>query len=233
MKDLISVIVSLYNKENYINKCVSSILNQLIENIELIIVDDGSTDKSLKALDKLDDKRVKIFSFNKNKGVSAARNKGIKESSGNFITIFDADDIMYKNKLEREYKLLKRNGIHTVTFSNIGLIGHRKEKIFQTLGTKNNIQEGYIFDCILNNECFRPKQFLTHKDIYDDVGLYDENLTIYEDLEIKLRIAQKYPFYYTGITGFGYRQLKSGMSKKSLKLKEDTLRYIEKKYRKF
>ena len=95
MKDLVTIIVPVYNLENYIDKCVNSILNQTYGNIELILVNDGSKDRTLDKCNyfKTIDGRVVVIS-QENKGVSAARNEGIKYASGNYIMFVDGDDFV-------------------------------------------------------------------------------------------------------------------------------------------
>jgi glycosyltransferase involved in cell wall biosynthesis len=97
---LISVIVPLYNKADYILYTVNSILNQTFNNFELIIVDDGSTDASLKKLESVKDPRVKIL-IQENAGVSAARNKGVEVSVGEWVAFLDADDYWDKDFLAK------------------------------------------------------------------------------------------------------------------------------------
>ena len=98
MKPLISIIIPVYNVEKYINCCIDSIVNQTYRNIEVIIVDDGSTDDSLKIcnLYSQQDKRVKTF-HKENSGLSDARNFGFKQSTGEYILFIDSDDFWIDN----------------------------------------------------------------------------------------------------------------------------------------
>lgn len=98
---LLSVIVPVYNVEKFINDCIDSILGQSYKNIELILVDDGSTDSSGEICDKYCsvDKRVKVIHQN-NKGCSAARNAGIANAKGNLIAFMDADDLIDQDMYE-------------------------------------------------------------------------------------------------------------------------------------
>ena len=98
MSPLISVIVPVYNKEKYVAECLNSILNQTYSNIEVIIIDDGSTDKSLEICMRYaeEDKRVKVFP-QENGGPSAARNKGLDNAKGEYVAFVDADDILERN----------------------------------------------------------------------------------------------------------------------------------------
>lgn len=110
MKPLISVIIPIYNVESYLNRCIDSILGQSYENVELILVNDGSTDKSLEiCLDYQSlDNRVKVFS-KENGGVSSARNMGIKESAGEYIMFVDSDDWISNDTLEILFKDIDKN----------------------------------------------------------------------------------------------------------------------------
>ena len=98
---LISIIVPVYNAERYLGHCLESIIGQTYKKIEIILLDDGSTDNSGKICDEyaLKDNRVKVF-HTENKGPSAARNKGIENSNGEFIFFVDADDFIKSNALD-------------------------------------------------------------------------------------------------------------------------------------
>ena len=102
MRELVSVIVPVYNTEKYVDKCIESIVFQTYQNLQIILIDDGSTDLSAEKCDawKEKDKRVVVI-HQKNKGVSAARNIGINKSTGKWIVFIDSDDCVEKNYVER------------------------------------------------------------------------------------------------------------------------------------
>ena len=108
-RGLISVIVPVYNTEKYVAKCLESILGNTYTNIEVLCVDDGSTDDSLKVIESFSqkDNRVKVIS-QKNSGVSAARNNGIMQANGEYIAFVDSDDIVSKYYFESLYELAKK-----------------------------------------------------------------------------------------------------------------------------
>lgn len=99
--DLVSIIVPVYNSEKYLDRCLQSVKNQSYKNIEIILIDDGSTDNSGKICEKyaVKDKRVRVI-HTKNNGPAAARNKGIENSKGEFIFFFDADDFIENNAID-------------------------------------------------------------------------------------------------------------------------------------
>ena len=107
-KDLISIIVPIYNVEKYIKKCIDSIINQTYTNLEIILVDDGSPDNCGKICDKYKEKddRIKVI-HKKNGGLSDARNAGIDIATGEYITFIDSDDYVAENYIEVLYNLCK------------------------------------------------------------------------------------------------------------------------------
>ena len=108
---LISVVCPFYNEEKYIKESVESVLNQSYHNIELILVNDGSTDKSYDIIKDIirQDSRVKYFKKSNSRTVSNPRNYGAKKATGKFIAFIDADDIWKNNKLELQLKKIKNN----------------------------------------------------------------------------------------------------------------------------
>ena len=107
-KNLISVIIPLYNAEKYLKNCITSVVGQTYRNLEIILVDDGSNDNSLSICEKfaLQDNRIKVFHQN-NGGVASARNKGLSEASGEFIAWVDSDDSIEPEYIEKLYDAVK------------------------------------------------------------------------------------------------------------------------------
>ena len=107
MKDKISVIVPIYNMENYLKRCVESILNQTYTNLEIILVDDGSTDSSLEICRYFEnkDKRVRVYT-KENSGLSASRNFGVERATGVYIGFVDSDDYIEAEMYEKLYNLI-------------------------------------------------------------------------------------------------------------------------------
>lgn len=110
MKELVSIIVPMYNVEKYIEKCITSLLEQTYKNCEIIIVNDGSEDKSSEIVEKIATQNGNIKIINqKNSGVSVARNTGIENANGDYIIFVDADDYLAKDFVEYMVKLIKMN----------------------------------------------------------------------------------------------------------------------------
>lgn len=128
----VSIIVPVYNVEKYLVRCIESLINQTFKNIEIILINDGSTDNSLNIINeyKKKDRRIKLID-NKNNGVSCSRNIGIKQSKGNYIMFVDSDDWIDKNTIEDMYNLLEKNGCDLVMCSYIRefLKGSKEKKV--------------------------------------------------------------------------------------------------------
>lgn len=108
----VSVIIPCYNSSSYIEECIGSALNQTLSDIEVIVVDDGSTDKSLEIINKFSShKNLKIISLPQNCGVGAARNEAIKHARGEFIGFLDSDDWVDKSMYEKMYNFAKSKNL--------------------------------------------------------------------------------------------------------------------------
>ncbi|MEI3161840.1 MAG: glycosyltransferase [Lachnospirales bacterium] len=115
---LISIIVPVYNAEKYICQCMDSLVNQTLESIEIIAIDDGSTDNSLNILEKYknNDSRVKII-CQKNSGASVARNKGLEMAQGDYIFFLDADDYIDNSAFSAMYENAIKYNVDIITFN--------------------------------------------------------------------------------------------------------------------
>lgn len=216
-EEKISIIIPVYNVEKYLNKCIKSILNQTYSNLEILLIDDGSIDKSGAICDELGkiDKRIKVF-HKKNEGVSSARNVGIKNATGEYLIFIDSDDYLEKNMIEFLYKNLKNNNVDiSICEYYIDYGNNRIEK-------KNNREENIIlnkeefYKYLLDSNYFGGFLFnkLIKKTlIYDKkrILLFDENVHICEDLLYMCQIGQNInKIYYTTTPYYYYVQRKNG-----------------------
>ena len=167
MKDLISIIVPVYNVEKYVEKCLISIINQTYKNIEIIIVNDGSVDNSKKICESLKkkDKRIKLYNI-KNIGLSGARNYGIEKSKGKYISFIDSDDYIDNNMIETLYNNLikEKADISCCSFY----------EVFKDEIIKKNEEEKYY---VMNKKQAIKKTFLDRGlDVYTWNKLYKKEL---------------------------------------------------------
>ena len=149
MGDLISVIVPVYNVEKYIKKCLDSIIYQTYKNIEIILVDDGSTDNSGIICDvyKERDKRIKVI-HKKNNGVSAARNTGIENANGKWISFVDSDDWIDKNYFEILISKIYNNDIDCILCCYNRVVKNNVEKVKYVTEEKNYTSRQYLINSL-------------------------------------------------------------------------------------
>lgn len=184
-----SIIIPTFNRKNFLNIAINSVLQQTFKDFELIIIDDGSSDGTAKFTQKINDSRIS-YVWQHHKGVSSARNKGITESHGEIITFLDSDDRFRMHKLETMYKFIKRfphyKIYHTeeIWYKNGALLSHKSHH------TK---PEGFVFTEALRQCCISMSTVGIRKDIFKKVGLFDENLVACEDYDFWLRVTSQYP----------------------------------------
>ncbi|MBR9756704.1 MAG: glycosyltransferase family 2 protein [Algicola sp.] len=186
-----SVIIPLYNKEAFVATTLKSVLEQTFSDYELIIVNDGSTDGSLKKVKAFTDPRISIINM-ENKGVSYARNLGIEKSTGAFICFLDADDVWKPNHLEHLNFLIK-------TYPNCGLYCTAYDKTYfnkiniksQYLGLEPDFQ-GIVPDYFHNsliNQIASGSSVAVPKALFKTIGTFDTNLRSGQDTDLWIRIA--------------------------------------------
>lgn len=168
----VSIIVPVYNVEKYIERALNTLIQQTLENIEIICINDGSTDNSLMLLDKFSklDKRIKIIT-QKNSGVSAARNKGLECANGEYIAFLDSDDCIDKDFLEKLYNSAKKNNCDIAAASIIRKrensqkyrVHYETETISETLEEKIKVCDiprcCYIWNKLYQRELIKDKKF--------------------------------------------------------------------------
>ena len=229
----ISVVIPNFNNEPYLRACIDSVLRQSFKEIEVLIIDDCSTDGSRELLNIYAREYPDIIRavFNtKNLGVSRNRHAGILASRGKYITTLDSDDLYAdETKLEREYFLIKQyennDGRDIIAFSNVRMLFNDTSE--SLVGTCENIREGDIFESMLLRKHFIPRDFLFKREMYFRVGGYNPSYKIYEDWNFKLKLAQRYQFYYTGIVGIVYRRHGRGLSAQGA---EEHIKYLRKSF---
>ncbi|WP_127844780.1 glycosyltransferase family 2 protein [Psychroflexus aestuariivivens] len=229
MKYFFSVIIPLYNKENYIMNTVQSVINQDFENFEIIVVNDGSTDGSLAKLDALKDSRLKIISQN-NQGVSVARNTGIENSNGKYIALLDADDYWYAHHLSSLKILIEKfpqAGIYCDAYEIIMQNKTIRKADFSTsLAEQPQIIDDY-FESSLVNPIIWTSTSAFEKKKFHEIGPFDPKLRTAQDLDFFVRAALKFRVAFHPKVGMRYFKDSENNLAKS-KFNEDRLYFISK-----
>ena len=185
---MISVIIPTFNRSGYLIEALQSVLGQNHVDLELIVVDDGSSDDTVIRLQPFLS-RVRVH-HQPHSGVSAARNAGIGMARGEWIAFLDSDDLWMPEKLSRQLHYLDRNP---------GLLICQTEEIWLRNGERLNPRKyhkkpsGYCFPLLLDRCLVSPSAVLLHRTLLDAVGVFDESLPACEDYDLWLRVGCRYP----------------------------------------
>jgi glycosyltransferase involved in cell wall biosynthesis len=185
-EDKISIIMPCYNSQAYLFESIKSSLEQTYKNIELIIVNDGSTDRSYDIIKNFKDSRIRLIN-QPNLGVSVARNKGLDSSTGKFIAFLDSDDFWRHDCLERLYNALKSEPDAVLSYcgwQNLGLKGGEGEPYIPPDYEQENKLQNLLRSCP-----WPIHAALTRREAIESAGLFDESLTNSEDYKLWLHIA--------------------------------------------
>jgi glycosyltransferase involved in cell wall biosynthesis len=213
-KPLVSVVMTVYNEERYLKDAIDSVTSQTYEDIELLIVNDGSTDRSKRILDSYNDPRIKV-THTKHQGISKAKNIAFRQATGTYVALHDADDISFPNRIEVQVEFLEKRPDIALTGAYIRCIDEegRDLKTFIigddprdfgetmidwsrrfggiTIYIKENHEE--IRKALLRcRNCIMHGTVMFRREILDEVGLYDEGLRYAVDYEFYLRVSERH-----------------------------------------
>ncbi|NJP08247.1 MAG: glycosyltransferase family 2 protein [Leptolyngbyaceae cyanobacterium RU_5_1] len=215
---LVSVVIPAYNAEDFIERTLRSVLAQTYRNIEVLVVDDGSTDRTAAIVRRIanQDSRVRLLQ-QVNIGVAAARNLAIQHASGEFIAPIDADDIWYPKNLEKQVNCALEGG------SLVGVVYSWSVCIDETDALLGGIRafsiEGNVFLTLLcHNFLGNASASLIRRSCLEQIGTYNTKLRLQnaqgcEDWDLYLRIAEHYQFRVVPEFLIGYRKLTNSMSR--------------------
>ena len=189
----VSVYVNAYNAEKFIKETVLSILNQTYKNLSVVVVDDCSTDSTLKILESIDDSRLKIVALNENNHIANALNEGLKLMDGDYIAHCDADDLWEPEKIEKQVEFLENNQEYGACFTHVSIIdenGNINNDLFPAdivYNIKNRPRaELFNFLCNTTNH-FLHSSFIARKSEVEKVGFYNYSMPTLHDYDYWLR----------------------------------------------
>jgi glycosyltransferase involved in cell wall biosynthesis len=216
---LVSVIVPAHNAAAYLGETLRSALSQSYRNIEVIVVDDGSSDETGAIAERFawEDRRVRVVHLEMRRGVAAARNAGIRQSHGELIAPLDADDVWYPQKLEKQVARM----LHSPP--QVGVVyawsAHLDDRGELTGGANTASESGdVLLGMIIRNFIGHASAPLIKRSCLDRVGLYDTRFAVQhmqgcEDRDLYLRLAEHYHFAVVPELLIGYRRHDAGMSR--------------------
>ncbi len=187
----ISVVIPSFNRATLLPRAIDSVLAQSHQADEIIVVDDGSTDNTRQLIK--DQYPQIVFIQQDNQGVSAARNNGIKTSKYDWICLLDSDDSWETDKLQQQIEALTKEPDYLICHTNETWY---RDGALLNQGKKHEKRGGFIYQHCLPLCAISPSSVMIHKTVFDDVGLFDENLPACEDYDMWLRICCKYPVLF-------------------------------------
>ena len=226
----VSVIIAVYNGEKFLVQSINSILRQTYDNLELILVNDGSTDKSEDVIGAIDDPRIRYFKIKNTGSPSKPRNIGISNAEGEYIALCDQDDTWLPEKLEKQLEIFK---LHQN--DNVGLVAasanvvDSDNKVEGLLRIKKNgyLKPQIFFDNLLNENFITACSVLIRKDVFTNLGRFNEKLVGTDDYEMWLRISEKYGFYGIDEVLCSWRKTNESLSSDRIKIYESSIAILK------
>lgn len=206
----LAVIIPVLNGDRHLKHCLDSVLAQTRKPDEIIISDDGSSDQTLSIAFMYSKKfsNIKVVQNNTFQGLACNKNFAVRQSTSSHICFLDSDDIFIENKkLEEELKIVSyysRFNINVAAFSYVVNINHNGEILnFRDI---SSVKEGEILINLMGRRnIYMPRDFIFSKEIFTELGGFDETARLYIDWEFKLRLASRINFICTRKLGTGYR----------------------------
>ena len=181
----VSIIIPVYNSSEYLKECINSVINQTYKNLEIIIVNDKSTDNSLSIINSFSDKRIKVINLKENSGVSVARNKGVEVSTGDYICFIDSDDYWYLDKIKKQVEFIKDKAFIYSDYEYLKNGKRKRVKVPKSITYKDALKNTTIFTSTV---MFNMK-YLNNEDIYMPIiKLGQDSLTWWKVLK-KVNVA--------------------------------------------
>ncbi len=194
-KPRVSVIIPTYNRAHLIERAIQTVLSQTYQDLEIIVVDDGSSDNTEEVVMTLKDERIRYIRHEENKGAPAARNTGIQAAKGDYIAFQDSDDEWLPQKLEKQMKVFETVSakVGVVYTGFLRIENDKKEYIPYLWVTK---KEGDIHKELLKGSFITTPAILVRKECFKKAGMFDERLPRLQDWELVLRLSKYYDFKF-------------------------------------
>ncbi|MCD4781953.1 MAG: glycosyltransferase family 2 protein [Candidatus Omnitrophica bacterium] len=214
----VSIVMPAYNAQDYIEETIASVLAQTCHDYELIIVDDGSTDRTRDIASEFVRKHSSIIRLisQKNQGPSVARNSGIQSADGEYIAFLDSDDLWAKEKLELQLQRFHSHPEFQLVHTNRKRIHPDGQEI---PSAHRIVPEGQLFDELIWDNCICTSSVMVRRKCLLEVGGFDESpeLLRSEDYDLWLRLAHKYEFGFVSLPVTLYRVQTSGYNRSNIK----------------
>ena len=214
----VSVICLCHNQANYVSAAMQSVLDQTYPNIELVVVDDGSDDRSKEIIQKfITNTSAQYIAIPDSIGNCKAFNRGLKIATGEYIIDLAADDVLLPTRVEKGINTFEEQEIG-VEFCNVQNIDSDGQPLNVHFTADEVVPEGDIYKELIERYFISPPGMMTKKAVFDDLGGYDENLT-YEDFDFWIRSSRRYTYGYTNKILVQKRDVANSLSKAQFQFK--------------
>jgi FkbM family methyltransferase len=187
---LVSIVMAAYNAAGYIARAIESVLIQNYRNFELIVVDDGSTDRTAEIVRGFKNEPIKYF-YKENGGVSSARNYALKKAGGSFVVILDSDDMMTLDFIARHLRVFEQNPETDLVYCDDCFIDENDKPIRVMSRPEYSDQKALVSDLFRYGWAILPFRTCIRKSVFDKIGLYDERLIMSEDYDMVRRFVSQ------------------------------------------
>ena len=221
---LVSVVIPTYNSAQYVTAAVDSVLQQSFTDVEVLVIDDGSTDDTCAVLSRY--KPPVRYHYQPNSGVSVARNRGIAESTGKYVAFLDADDTWFSAKLERQLDVMAQSPGFGLCYTGFRFVDNAMRPLRDFYPRQfEDALAGLLFEGnIVSSIC----TVVTERALFEQVGGFDPGLSQCADWDMWVRLARKTRFLALNELLVTYRQHAGNMSRSASLFEHDSVRVLEK-----
>lgn len=192
MEKLISVVIPTYNRAYVLEKAIASVQNQTYKELEILVIDDGSTDNTKELFEGISDNRIRYIRNPKNCGVSHTRNLGIAAAKGAYIAFQDSDDVWKSEKLEKQMACMKQGDYGMVYCAFEREFQDKTVVYYPPKEMPLEEKQGDIYQSLLRQNLISTQTMLVKKEVIEKIGFFNEGMSNLEDYELALRIAKNF-----------------------------------------
>jgi glycosyltransferase involved in cell wall biosynthesis len=226
MSKLVSVVIATYNSRRFIGEAVESVLSQTYQPIEIIVVDDGSTDGTNEELQPFKE-RIRYL-VQANQGPAAARNHGIRAAQGEYVAFLDADDLWAPSKIEKQVAAMEKSA--QVGVVHCGMLRTNVQSGVTELCLSDTDRRGDLRQKLLLRNRLATSTVLARCTCFEKAGLFDESLPQAEDWDLWIKISRHFEFDYVAEPLVTYRVHGNNISKKIATMHRNQLRVIQRAF---